>query len=257
MKKTLGAIISLALGAAIVVGMAMALGSLARAQPAGHAQSAGTAFNEQGSQVQHAHLTLQTFPFSPYTDPDWVSKHVTGKTDNGIPFPAPGDNQGWVLYWPTTNLVVPAHALVTITIENYDSATPLLNSYYSIPRGTLNNSMTVDGQEQTSADPTNVSHTFTIHSIPNAKQPWLFVSVPVTGAPPACDPAQPDVKPPDCVPSDAAGMPNQPTVTEFSFYTGDPGTYIWQCFDPCGANYNGFGGPMSTKGYMSGTINVQ
>jgi heme/copper-type cytochrome/quinol oxidase subunit 2 len=35
-----------------------------------------------------------------------------------------------------------------------------------------------------------------------------------------------------------------------------PGHYIWQCFDPCGSGFNGFGGPMSTKGYMSGTINV-
>jgi hypothetical protein len=57
--------------------------------------------------------------------------------------------------------------------------------------------------------------------------------------------------------SDAAGMPNQPVLTTFSFVTPDkPGDYIWQCFDPCGSSYNGFGGPMSTKGYMSGTITV-
>jgi hypothetical protein len=257
MKKSIGAILSVVLGVAVVGGVLLALGNLGRAQPAAHAQNAGTTYSDQGTQVNHAHLTLQTFPFSPYTDPDWVSKHVTGKTDNGIPFPAAGDNQGWVLYWPTTTLVVPAHSLVTIDIQNYDSATPLLNSYYSVPRGVVNNSVMVDGQETASVSPENVSHTFTIHSIPNANQPWLFVSVPVTGAPPACDPSDTSVKPPDCVNADDAGMPDQPTVTEFSFYTGDPGTYIWQCFDPCGANYNGFGGPMSTKGYMSGTITVQ
>ena len=52
-------------------------------------------------------------------------------------------------------------------------------------------------------------------------------------------------------------MPLTPVVTTFSFITGDPGTYIWQCIAPCGSNFNGFGGPMSTKGYMSGTITVQ
>jgi hypothetical protein len=36
-----------------------------------------------------------------------------------------------------------------------------------------------------------------------------------------------------------------------------PGQYIWQCFDPCGSGFNGFGGPMSTKGYMSGTLTVE
>lgn len=252
MGKYLGAVISVIIGAAVVIGTVAALGGLARLSPPAQASTIGS----QGA-LKHVHLTLQTFPFSPYEDPAWIAKHVTGQTDHGIAYPAPGDNQDWVTYWPTAALVVPAHALVTITIENYDSATPLLNDFYARPQGVQGNAITVNGQSVTQVDPTNVSHTFTIHSIPNANQPWLYVSVPITAEPGNCDPSQPNVKPPDCVEADDAGMPNSPMVTEFSFETQGPGQYIWQCFDPCGSGYNGFGGPMGTKGYMSGTFTVQ
>src|SRR5579859_7412394 len=256
MGKYLGAVLSLIAGVVIVVGTVAMVGGLARLSPPAQASNVGTMQTDQGT-LTHVHLTLQTFPFSPYQDHDWIAAHVTGKTDNGIAYPAPGDNQGWVTYWPTTALVVPAHALVTIDIENYDSATPLLNPFYARPQGVQGDAIKVAGQPVTQVDPTNVSHTFTIHSIPNANQPWLYVSVPVTGEPGNCDPSQPDVKPPDCVQADNAGMPLTPMVTEFSFITQGPGQYIWQCIDPCGSNYDGFGGPMSTKGYMSGTLTVQ
>jgi hypothetical protein len=237
-------VLSLVVGAAVVIGMVMTLGALAHPLPADHAQYVGVSTSEQGP-LEHAHVTLMTFPFNPYEDQPWVDAHVTGKTSpEGLAYPPPGDNQDWVTYWPTTTLTVPAHALVTIDIENYDSATPLLNPFYSRPQGVVGNAITVDGKSATTVDPSNVSHTFTIHSIPNKTQPWLYVSVPVTGVA-------------DNAPADDAGMPNQPVVTEFSFITGDPGQYIWQCFDPCGSNYDGFGGPMATKGYMSGTITVQ
>ncbi len=52
-------------------------------------------------------------------------------------------------------------------------------------------------------------------------------------------------------------MPDHPVVTEFTFTTGAPGHYVWQCFVPCGTGYNGFSGPMGTDGYMNGTFTVQ
>jgi hypothetical protein len=46
-------------------------------------------------------------------------------------------------------------------------------------------------------------------------------------------------------------------VTEFTFRTGKPGRYRWQCFVPCAAGFvDGFGGPMQTVGYMDGYVNV-
>jgi hypothetical protein len=47
-------------------------------------------------------------------------------------------------------------------------------------------------------------------------------------------------------------------VITFSFRTGKPGVYRWQCFVPCGAGtLFGNGGPMQTLGYMVGLIVVQ
>ncbi len=108
----------------------------------------------------------------------------------------------------------------------------------------------------TNVDPYAVSHTFAIHGIASATanaQPYFYISVPILGA----QPANPTDQNPTAPPADAAGMSAAPIVTTFSFTTpSQPGDYIWQCFDPCGANFNGFGGPMSTKGYMSGTFTV-
>ena len=43
----------------------------------------------------------------------------------------------------------------------------------------------------------------------------------------------------------------------FTFRTGKPGHYRWQCFVPCAAGFlYGFGGPMQTIGYMDGFLNV-
>ena len=251
MGKYLGAVLSVIVGAAVVVGMIALLNSSAHLLPSLEAASAGTQSTSQGA-LKHVTLTLQTFPNSPYEDQAFIDANVTGKTLNGVPFPAPGDNHDWVTYWPRTDLVVPAHAVVTITIENYDSATPLLNPFYARSQCTLDDNsacfqgpVTVDGKPLTTYDPTNVSHTFTIHSVVQpGNQPWLYVSVPVTAVS-------------DSAKTDSGGLPLQPVVTQFSFVTGAPGSYIWQCFDPCGTAYNGFGGPMSTKGYMSGTFTVQ
>lgn len=242
MRRYLGALVTVIVGAAIVVAVLVTLSSTARIPKLYAAPVDGTASVDA---VAHKHvtLTLQTFPFNPYEDAGWVQKTYPDGMDNGMPVPQPGDNQDWVTYWPTTTFQLPAHSVVTVRIENYDSATPLLNSFYAKPQGTLGNTITVDGQTENQVDPQNTSHTFTIHSIPSSAQDWLYVSVPITGVA-------------DNAATDDFGMPNKPAITEFTFVTQGPGHYIWQCIDPCGAGFDGFGGPMSTKGYMSGTIDV-
>jgi len=243
-RRYIGAFLAILVTAAVGLGLIAALNTLGQQPPAVQAQTGGPVNTSQGN-LKVASITLQTYPFDPYEDPAFIASHVTDQNLNGEAYPqAEGDNPDWVKYWPTTQLVVPAHALVTITIQNFDGVTPLLNPYYAIPRGTIGNKISIDGVDTSQVNPEEVSHTFTIHSIPNATQPWLFVSVPVKGVA-------------DDAPADDLGMPNQPVVTQFSFMTGDPGQYIWQCFDPCGAGFNGFGGPMSTRGYMSGTFTVQ
>jgi hypothetical protein len=79
--------------------------------------------------------------------------------------------------------------------------------------------------------------------LPEGNQPYLFVSVPV--------PAQSAN-----APTDANGYPTKPIDVTFTFRTGAPGNYVWNCEFPCGTYYVSFGGPMSQRGYMSGTVKV-
>jgi hypothetical protein len=60
----------------------------------------------------------------------------------------------------------------------------------------------------------------------------------------------------DDAPPLANGYPKPHNVT-FSFITKGPGDYVFQCEFPCGDGYYAkFGGPMSTEGYMAGTVTV-
>jgi len=162
------------------------------------------------------------------------------RTDGGV-----GPHPDWVSYGPTTELQVPAHALVTVTIRQYDSGEPIPNPYLAEVHGTVGGTMTVDGAPVTKIDADHVGHTFTIHNFPSSNQDPLFVSIPL--------PAVPD----DLVTAaeDAGKLPT-PHVIVFQFVTGGPGTYAWNCEFPCGGNYAGFGDAMSSYGYMSGTLHV-
>ncbi|HEX6123106.1 MAG TPA: hypothetical protein VFY89_08095 [Ktedonobacterales bacterium] len=259
MGKYLGAILAVAVAAAVLIGLIMGLGTWAIEQPAMTAQSSSPVriTDQHGQALQQVALTLQTFPNSPVLNPEWEAEHHYSLQRPEAPTlnSQNAAQDDWVTYGPTTTLTVPAHSLVTMTIENYDGPTPLLNSFYSVPQETTDNTGKITNTIQVAMDPSSnfttvnkvnpedVSHTFTIHSIANQKdQPWLYVSVPVTAVP-------------EDRPADDNDFP-QPVITKFSFVVGAPGTYIWQCFDPCGSNYDGFGGPMSTKGYMSGTFTV-
>jgi hypothetical protein len=136
---------------------------------------------------------------------------------------------------------VPAHALVTMTIDQYDTGGTIDNSYFAGVHGTLGGTETVNGKPVTGISADNVAHTFTVHMFP-ANQPEVFISVPL----PAVS---------DSAPNLANGYP-KPNVVTFSFITAGPGRYVWNCEYPCGSEYAGFGGAMSTQGYMDGTLTV-
>jgi hypothetical protein len=173
-----------------------------------------------------ANLTLQTvasFGHSPH--PDWVS-YLMKKPDG---------------QWAHTTIWrVPAHSVVHVTIYQYDTATGLRNPFLGQPRGILGGTMTVDGKKLRVLDPDLASHTFTI--------PDLGVSVPLKGVA--------DDAPNQCAVTPCT-MQQAHTTVQFSFRTGKPGHYRWQCFVPCGAGWvNGFGGPMQTIGWMDGYLVV-
>jgi len=177
--------------------------------------------------LPHAFLELATYPDS------MAGEHGPGG----------GSQPDWVSYGPTTNLSVPAHSLVTITIKQYDTGGTITNPYFAEVNGTVDGTETVDGKTVSRVSPDAIGHTFTIHALPTNQDP-LFVSVPL--------PSLPD----EAKPAPGSDYP-APHVVTFSFVTGGPGEYVWNCEYPCGDGfYAKFGGPMSTRGYMSGTFTV-
>jgi hypothetical protein len=160
-----------------------------------------------------------------------------------------GDPQiNWVSYCPTTSLVVPANSVITMTIMQYDTPSTLINDYFRQVRGTIGGTMLVNNKPVSEVSADSPGHTFTLQSPPNAPYP-LFVNVPLVGVP---DSVKTTVKVNDI------DYPT-PNIISFKFQTGPPGTYIWHCYVPCGSDRGvpyGFSGPMSTTGYMAGTLTV-
>ena len=172
-------------------------------------------------------LTLQTVgALGPdYKHPSWVSYLVRNSEGR------------WV---HSTQLTLPANTLVQVTIYQYDSATGLRNPFFARPQGTLGGVMQVDGETVDIIDPGLTSHTFAI--------PQLGIFIPLPGV---ADNAKNQCDAAPCTLAEA-----HRTIT-FSFRTGEPGRYRWQCFVPCAAGFvTGFGGPMQTFGYMDGYVDV-
>ena len=135
---------------------------------------------------------------------------------------------------------LPAHATVHVTVYNFDGDSGLRNPFLGRPQGVDGNAFTVDGKRVVGLDPNLTSHTFAI--------PQYGLIVPIAGVD---DNAKNQCGYAPCPMSNA-----HRTIT-FTFHTGAPGHFRWQCFVPCAAGWiDGFGGPMQTIGYMDGFINV-
>lgn len=233
MKRGLFALLTVLIGVIVVAGTALLVHSRGAEPPTISAKPAGKAQTAKG-ELNAATLELSIFPqaSSSQPGPDIPSGETT----------IVAASQGWPFYSPSTTIQLPAHSLVTVTIHQYDTGGQIYNPWLAKVSGTVDGVADYAGKKMTAIDPKNVAHTFTIHQFPQSTQPYLFVSVPV--------PAQSDK-----APNEANGYPKPIDVT-FSFITGDPGEYVWNCEFPCGNGYVEFGGPMSQRGFMSGTVTV-
>jgi hypothetical protein len=231
-----GAVLSVVVGFVVVFGAWVGVRSLANL---GYEPATLTATDPAGQ--HHVSLELQSYPNS----------YPCHGSASGAP--GGGADPSWVTFCPSTSLQVPAHSVVTMTILQYDTPTTLHNRFFDKVRGTLGGAMSLNGFPVTGVPASDVAHTFTLQSLPTkaaSHYTYLFVSVPLVGV--------------------AKGAPNavtiaghqypKPNVIRFRFRTGSPGTYVWHCYDPCGTGLggyqHGFGGPMATTGYMSGTLTV-
>jgi hypothetical protein len=226
LRTLVGLAIAVAGGVAVVVLVGFLLSRPGSNSTPLHATVKGTMRTSAGV-LPHAFLQLASYPDS------LAGEH--GKSGGAHP--------DWVSYGSSTNLFVPAHAYVTVTIKQYDSGGQITNPYFAKVHGTVGGIETVDGKSATEVEPDAVGHTFTVHAEPT-NQSSLFVSVPL----PAVSDTARDVENTD--------YPT-PHVVQFSFITHSKGNYVWNCQYPCGDGfYANFGGPMSTRGYMSGTLTV-
>ncbi len=229
-KRALFAIITVVAGVLIVAGSVLFFGKVQSEPATLVATVVGTAQTPQG-ELPHATVDMSIYPNS--------SAEIPGPTTGTNKLI---DSDGWPFYWPSTSLQLPAHSLVTITIHQYDGSSTVWNPYFAKVHGTVDGTATYNGKAQTEIEPDNVAHTFTIHQYPESTQPYFFVSVPMLA--PSAD-----------APTEANGYPKAQEIT-FSFITGAPGEYVWNCEDPCGNGYVDFGGVMSQRGWMSGTVTI-
>jgi hypothetical protein len=226
LRTAVGLIIAVGGGAAVVALVGFLLSRPGPNSTPLHAVVKGTIKTTHGT-LPHAFLNLDTWPDS------MAGEHGS---DGGA-------HPDWVSYGPSTNLFVPAHSYVTVTIHQYDTGGQITNPFFSHVHGTVGGTEVIDGKTARGANPDSIGHTFTLRAAPT-NQTTLFVSVPL---PAVSDNAQP-VK--------GSAYP-KPHVVQFSFITGSKGTYVWNCEYPCGDGYYAFfGGPMGTRGYMSGTLTV-
>ena len=170
-----------------------------------------------------------------------IHLETVGAVQDAIEFPRPNDpHPDWVSYLPTTTFNVPANSIVTMIIDQEDSASGLRNPFWAKAQGIIGpfhmkyfdaQGNPQEGDFTQLDDASTPAHTFAI--------PDLGVFVPLLGIP------------------DAAPAGSINTIT-FSFRVGKAGVYRWQCFVPCGSGtIYGNGGPMQTIGYMGGFLIVQ
>lgn len=177
-----------------------------------------------GQTMPHVTLAFNTYPDA--------SGMVGGKPVH------PGGNPSWPTYGPTNQFQVPAHALVTVTVRQYDSGGSLNNPWFDTVRGTLRDGALINGRFVHAINPNDVGHTFTVRGAPGT-DPGFFVNVPLPA-----------------VPGNNQSDTGQYETVVFSFVSGSKGVYAWNCEFPCGTSVAGFGGPMSSFGYMSGFLHV-
>jgi hypothetical protein len=201
-----GSVVAAALGAAGVFGWGM--GVATHDANVGTTASSATVARPSALLATHLYLTI-------------VTPAMTGSQVGPAVLPS--------------RATVPAFSDVTVTIINFDDATPLTGSFVSLAKGSHikgtvlsqpiektnpNAAGKSPAQTYTAVDPNLVSHTFTV--------PSLGLNVPILAS----------------------------SRTTFTFHTGAAGTFEWHCQDPCGTGPSGWSGAMSTLGYMGGELTV-
>lgn len=118
---------------------------------------------------------------------------------------------------------------VVVRITSYDDGTaPLMGvqaMMFDHVEGTLGGIERVDGKPVRSFANADIAHTFTVVG--------LGLNLPIPAAP-----------------------TGRSVTVVARFVASRAGSFTWQCYAPCGSGPNLMGGPMSTTGWMEGTVRV-
>ncbi|NNN09424.1 MAG: hypothetical protein HKL85_09565 [Acidimicrobiaceae bacterium] len=153
--------------------------------------------------------------------PSHVTEHmrlITGKMAHKSGWPKI-TNSSWTVHKGET---------VTVQIVSYDDGTaPLMGQYmkYANVMGTTNGKELVNGLSVSNVSDINIAHTFTI-----AK---LGFNMPIPVAP-----------------------TGKSIVVTATFKATKTGTFVWNCFAPCGSSPAGMGGAMKGMDWMTGKVKV-
>jgi len=232
-KRFLVTVATVLAGIAVVAGIGV-FNSVAQEEPAPiTAEFDGTMVDTPQGKLPHATLALSVYPNSSASvPPPKTSSAYEANWLSGQPF-----------YSPSTSIQVPANSVVTITFTQYDTGGQIYNPYFARVHGSLDGTMTWNGDTVKGLKHDEVAHTFTVHQYAESSQESFFLSVPLPQN-------KANAK------ADKEGYPVDPQVVTFTFVTGDAGTYVWNCEFPCGDLYQEFSGPMQTRGWMAGTFEV-
>ncbi len=145
----------------------------------------------------------------------------------------------WVLT-PTglvsaANMSLPAHRMIQMTIEDFDTPSAGTPSQYSQVTGTVGNTLMMMNVTAASQNPTNDSNYNVVGSLNPDTQIAHTFTIPQLGI---------------NIPSAA----NSVEVADFTI--NQTGVFAWQCMDPCGFGPSGWLGPMSSAGWMQGSVTV-
>ncbi len=117
---------------------------------------------------------------------------------------------------------------VTVIITSYDNGTAPLQGaqmMFDHVMGSTTGTETIGGKTVSSISDVTVAHTFTIDA--------FNFNMPIPAA-----------------------TGNGHVTVEATFIPTKTGTFVWQCYAPCGAGANGGSGAMSTTNWMEGDIKV-
>ena len=138
----------------------------------------------------------------------------------------------------TSNITLPTHTKITVTITSYDMGNASVPSQYLTASGILNDKVLAINGTTAMGSNTSESWSTNMTSFPASKVLHTFTIL--QGS------------------STIVNIPVMAGYTEIaSFYLNSTGSMTWQCEAACGTGSSGWGGAMSTAGWMTGTVYVQ